>query len=260
MALAEQSSQSDNLTNQSKAARMPSRPRVVIPLDGSPLSERATGVGESLARILDGTVELVHVVDPDRRRRNGRASATPKITYRESPRGAAYAIPVSWRVLTRKPGRATPGALQHAPRTIVAMSTHGRSGLQRFLFGSVADKVIRGVSIPVAVVRDTRESNTVDQQPARPTRWVRPRCFRAATGDVTDWRRTFLGIVRVVDMSHAHENLAIKYGSIWSDSDLLNDITVDAEREARASQEETAVRLRAAGYHVSWEVRVGPPE
>ncbi len=36
---------------------------------------------------------------------------------------------------------------------LIAMSTHGRSGLRRMAFGSITDKVLRGASIPVLMVR-----------------------------------------------------------------------------------------------------------
>jgi nucleotide-binding universal stress UspA family protein len=36
---------------------------------------------------------------------------------------------------------------------LIAMSTHGRSGISRFALGSVADKVLRGGSVPVLMVR-----------------------------------------------------------------------------------------------------------
>ena len=36
---------------------------------------------------------------------------------------------------------------------LIAMSTHGRSGLRRLAFGSVTDKVLRGASVPVLMVR-----------------------------------------------------------------------------------------------------------
>lgn len=39
---------------------------------------------------------------------------------------------------------------------LVAMSTHGRSGLSRWAFGSVADKVLRGGTKPVLMVRTPR--------------------------------------------------------------------------------------------------------
>ena len=41
---------------------------------------------------------------------------------------------------------------------IIAMSTHGRSGLSRWAFGSVTDKVLRGGNKPVLVVRAPKES------------------------------------------------------------------------------------------------------
>jgi nucleotide-binding universal stress UspA family protein len=36
---------------------------------------------------------------------------------------------------------------------IIAMSTHGRSGISRWVFGSVADRVLRGATCPVLLVR-----------------------------------------------------------------------------------------------------------
>jgi len=36
---------------------------------------------------------------------------------------------------------------------LVAMSTHGRHGITRWAFGSVADKVLRGSTVPVLIVR-----------------------------------------------------------------------------------------------------------
>ncbi len=41
---------------------------------------------------------------------------------------------------------------------IIAMSTHGRSGLSRWAFGSVTDKILRGASVPVLVVRAPTEA------------------------------------------------------------------------------------------------------
>jgi len=36
---------------------------------------------------------------------------------------------------------------------LIVMSTHGRSGLSRWLIGSVADRVLRGAKVPVLLVR-----------------------------------------------------------------------------------------------------------
>ena len=40
----------------------------------------------------------------------------------------------------------------------IAMSTHGRSGLSRWAFGSVTDRVLRGGNVPVIVVRALKEA------------------------------------------------------------------------------------------------------
>ena len=39
------------------------------------------------------------------------------------------------------------------PGGLVAMSTHGRSGLGRWAYGSIADKVLHGADTPVLLVR-----------------------------------------------------------------------------------------------------------
>jgi len=41
---------------------------------------------------------------------------------------------------------------------LIAMSTRGRSGLSHLMFGSVADKILRGSNIPVLMVRAPRET------------------------------------------------------------------------------------------------------
>lgn len=41
---------------------------------------------------------------------------------------------------------------------LVAMSTHGRSGISRWAFGSVTDKVLRGGNKPVLIVRAPKEA------------------------------------------------------------------------------------------------------
>jgi len=39
------------------------------------------------------------------------------------------------------------------PIDLIVMATHGRSGLSRWMCGSVADKVLRGANVPVLLVR-----------------------------------------------------------------------------------------------------------
>jgi nucleotide-binding universal stress UspA family protein len=50
---------------------------------------------------------------------------------------------------------------------IVAMATHGQTGLRHLLIGSVAEHVLRDLTIPVLLIRPT--DRTEDHAPARPT-------------------------------------------------------------------------------------------
>jgi nucleotide-binding universal stress UspA family protein len=43
----------------------------------------------------------------------------------------------------------------HHDVDVIVIATHGRSGLSRWIFGSVTQKVIQAASIPVLVVRPT---------------------------------------------------------------------------------------------------------
>jgi nucleotide-binding universal stress UspA family protein len=48
---------------------------------------------------------------------------------------------------------------------LVVMSTHGRTGLARFLFGSVANKILQGIKVPVLLVRPDQDKDPVAQPP-----------------------------------------------------------------------------------------------
>ena len=49
--------------------------------------------------------------------------------------------------------------------TLIAMATHGRSGMDRFLLGSVAEKVLRGSANPLVLVRAKEEAKTSGEAP-----------------------------------------------------------------------------------------------
>jgi len=76
-------------------------------------------------------------------------------------------VAASTRVVTRF-GRPAEEILQYAEEVgadLIAMSTHGRSGISRWVYGSVADKVLRGAHCPVLLVRvrpSARGENAAD--------------------------------------------------------------------------------------------------
>ncbi len=150
--------------------------RILVPLDGSP---RAEMILPQLGRILkheDAEILLLRsYFIPDvnaewatasaELRRQERAAAQAylhDVARRFSGEGAK----VHARIL---PGPAADAILKAADEegaTLIAMATHGRSGLARFALGSVAEKVIRASRVPVLLVRSFRTSPKGDLEPA----------------------------------------------------------------------------------------------
>lgn len=60
-------------------------------------------------------------------------------------------IAVKVEVLSGKPAEEILKYSQRSGVDLIIMSTHGRSGVSRWVFGSVADKVIRQTEIPVLI-------------------------------------------------------------------------------------------------------------
>jgi nucleotide-binding universal stress UspA family protein len=132
--------------------------RVIISLDQSELSEFALPFGLLLARTLGVSIELVHVID------DPQLAAVPG-QFIEAPAGESdsYLQEVARRLgetdrltLTVRVGDAADEILSlaaGAERAMIVMATRGRGGLKRMLLGSVADKVVRNATVPVALVR-----------------------------------------------------------------------------------------------------------
>ena len=246
---------------QIKLTDLPNRrepnPRVVVPLDGSELAERALGVAEALAVILTAPIHLLHVVDP----------AIPPATRRDEAKQYLtdvatrfpHDLPVEMQVLEGDPVEELLHWLNGAERTIVAMSTHGRRGIPRVLFGSVADKVIRSAHVPVAVVRSARAQSRDIQHVLVPLDGSTLSASALPVAAMLAHPHRTIGLVRVVDDTRLRAGAALAYALTWSDPELRADGAAHAKEAARSDLVITAARLRNDGYRVSWEVRTGRP-
>jgi len=140
--------------------------RLLVPLDGSPLAEGALPTAMHLARNLRLPLHLVRVVDreslvglilagvtAERPARLAEASAKEAQAYldRWCARLAERNLAVDCRLLSGSPAVALLDLLQ--PGDLVVMTTHGRTGVRRWLLGSVADKLVRAAPGPVLIVR-----------------------------------------------------------------------------------------------------------
>jgi nucleotide-binding universal stress UspA family protein len=139
--------------------------RIVVPLDGSPLAEGVLPFILQIAGPLDLEVTLVRVVPPlrppaveaahhtmleDAERRLAEAGV-----YVDAIADTLRARGVRVRAEVRRGDavREIVGAARDAGADLIAMTTHGRSGLGRLLFGSVAEAVLREGDVPVFLLR-----------------------------------------------------------------------------------------------------------
>ena len=129
---------------------------ILVPLDGSDLAARALPFATALAKRAGWSILLLAAVDtlsaPDEEAKPGMIHAA-RATLDEVAAGlTAAGITTRTRAVAQQPETAILEATADEDVTLVAMSTHGRSGIGRFIYGSVADTVFRHAPVPVLTV------------------------------------------------------------------------------------------------------------
>ena len=149
---------------------------ILVPLDGSVLSEQALSMAQNLARSSDTAIHLLQVIslrpELDALRGSGSESVTVlemaqdaarRLREAQTARGHAYleglAVQLQHADLhvttALREGAADEHIVAYAQEyaiDLIVMSTHGHSGFKRFFLGSVTDRVIRAGQTPVLVV------------------------------------------------------------------------------------------------------------
>ncbi|HVA23094.1 MAG TPA: universal stress protein [Chloroflexota bacterium] len=138
--------------------------RILVPLDGSQLAETALTHVVPLAQRFTASVTLLQVV----------AEAKPG-TIEDYLRGAAQGlhdqgISVAIEYPEGGPSTVIIDRAGQLGIDLIAMTSHGRGGLERAVFGSVADEVPRKTPCPVLLVRVVDRPPEPDdpQRPAFP--------------------------------------------------------------------------------------------
>jgi len=147
--------------------------KVIVPLDGSVLSEQAVTPALTLFDWYGCEITLLLVLDAVKDIRQLMERVGGSISHLWTPQTASpiadeYLQQVADR-LRRKTSKVRTKVVEHGsaadvilaeaaePTTAIAMATHGHGGLTRMIFGSVADKVVRGATGPVLIVRPHQE-------------------------------------------------------------------------------------------------------
>jgi len=146
--------------------------RILLPLDGSQLGESALPYVEELASKTHAEVLLLQIITPLERAvpiegytvhladvygdvLTHAKTYLSKVEQRFKQKG----ITVSYEVISGLPASAIIDYSHDKAVNLVAMSTHGRGGISRWVLGSVADKVLRGSGAPLLLVKASQVAN-----------------------------------------------------------------------------------------------------
>lgn len=146
--------------------------QILIPLDGSPLAERALAPGLEIARRLNATVTLLRAIPPvpmeamerlegielglGRRLEGDLYEEANAYLTQVAAAQRSTGVDLKMVVITDRPAEAILTYAEHHAVDVIAMSTHGYTGLKRWTYGSVTDKVLREArACSMLVVRPT---------------------------------------------------------------------------------------------------------
>ncbi|MCB0064038.1 MAG: universal stress protein [Caldilineaceae bacterium] len=149
--------------------------RLLVPLDGSLVAEQALIPAAKLAKETGAVLVLLQVVqtlDPTNQRILFQSKAEAESTlnswvldgknYLESvgQRLLQQGIQYESQIRTGDPDRVICATVVDSGTDMVVMGTHGRTGFRRWVYGSVANKVLRGVTCPLLLIRSETEETT----------------------------------------------------------------------------------------------------
>lgn len=137
---------------------------ILVPLDGSRLAAAAAPYAVTLAHTSDARISLLAVVESATERAGQPSTAAQEEDERHVTESTAYLESVA--VAMRAHGHTVTTVVRHGNPaseilaasedegcSLIVMSTHGRTGLERLRMGSVAQRVLRHAIIPTLVVR-----------------------------------------------------------------------------------------------------------
>jgi nucleotide-binding universal stress UspA family protein len=141
--------------------------KILVPTDGSEESEVAVEHAESLAEKYDAEIHFLYVADV-RTQNTGNImpnlmseleEAGEKATESLAEKMESQGIETVTEVRKGIPHRELNDYTDEEDIDLVVMSTHGRTGLDRVLLGSVTEKMVRTCQKPVMTVRNREKAD-----------------------------------------------------------------------------------------------------
>ncbi|WP_372911714.1 universal stress protein [Salinigranum sp.] len=141
---------------------------VLVPTDGSPGSERAVRHAVDFAETYDATLHALFVVDDGG---DAEDDADDELTERGKQaidlvreQTADTTVPLVAELRRGDPASEILRYVETTGVDLVVMGTHGRTGIERHLLGSVAEQVVRAASVPVVTLNLRGASDRVTSE------------------------------------------------------------------------------------------------
>ncbi len=140
--------------------------RLLVPLDGSHLAEAVLPIVERISLACDATVVLLHIIE-----RSAPSAVHGERHLKTADEATAYLeqiarrwhlqdMAVEYHTHNVPEGHVARSIVAHADEehaSLIVLCTHGTGGLRGFLFGTIAQQVLRGGTIPVLLTRPVED-------------------------------------------------------------------------------------------------------
>lgn len=240
--------------------------KILVPLDGSQLAERALGpalqlAGEGCQVLLvrvpiraqmfipaEGGYGLLY---PERVEAQAQAEALTYLQEVQAARAAGGQSSVRVKVVEGDVASGVVDVAREENADLIVMSSHGYSGLTRWVLGSVAEKVLHGAPCPVLVIRSpqpiSRALVTLDGSPLA-AQALEPAVEVAARLGAS---LTLLRVLAEVDQADLRSLDAYELG-------LSTRLVEELNANAEAYLTQLVTSHARAGHPIKVEVRAGP--
>ena len=232
--------------------------RILVPLDGSDLSESALPYARQFAKALNAVVDLVYAVPT-----NIGDEIPDQITIEARKDGETYLQRIAdtlpkelrprYQVKSGYPADVIVDEAELQKDTLVVMATHGYSGLKRLMLGSVAHKVVQGAATPVLLI--PAGAKGPDGGPVELRRAIAPLDGSSLAEDILP------SVIKLCKALNMQLILARAYNPNFPGSSIrMHDISKIVHDAAESYIKDKAAELTTqCGKHVEYKVLRGIP-
>lgn len=128
--------------------------RILVPSDGSEHATKAADKAIQLAKILDAEIVAVHVIDEKLIQPfEVLEEEGMEILHQIQKKGESAGVEVSEVLLLGNPWHDMKKISNKTEADLIVIASHGRTGLEKILMGSVAENTLKTADIPVLLIK-----------------------------------------------------------------------------------------------------------